>query len=351
MNLPLLSIIVPIYNVEKYLHACVESLLNQTLQDIEIILVDDGSPDNCPEICNNYALKDHRIKVIHKENQGLGYARNSGLEIATGKYITFIDPDDYIDKDAYETLCYIAEKNKLDTLRFNNIRFSDTGWKSEKNYNNEFILFDKQEEIKKIALSLFDTTCVKGNIINQLGGSSCMAIYNRHIIEEFSINFLSERLYISEDLIFNFYFYLHSSKIGYLSNTYYHYRINEHSLTQTVRLDRLDKAEIFCKYVSQIILDEGFGKENLVYIMGYYLGITRSACKSVFSSNLSLREKKKWFYIQAKNKYFKEISCLYPPKRMSTKQYIFMLSMKYKLFILCYILSVGSTRMQTYRNK
>lgn len=102
--MPKVSIIVPIYNVERYLDRCVQSLLNQTLKDIEIILVDDGSPDNCPDLCNEYARKDSRIKVIHKKNAGLGFVRNSGLDIANGEYIAFVDSDDYVSENMYEQL-------------------------------------------------------------------------------------------------------------------------------------------------------------------------------------------------------------------------------------------------------
>lgn len=98
----LFSVIVPIYNVEKYLHKCVDSLIGQTYKDIEIILVDDGSPDNCPTICDEYAKKDSRIKVIHKQNGGLSDARNKGLEAATGEFVSFIDSDDYIELDTFE---------------------------------------------------------------------------------------------------------------------------------------------------------------------------------------------------------------------------------------------------------
>ena len=100
----LVSIIIPIYKVEKYLSNCVESVLNQTYENLEIILVDDGSPDNCPEICEQYARKDSRVRVIHKKNGGLSDARNCGIKAANGKYITCIDSDDYVSKDFIEYL-------------------------------------------------------------------------------------------------------------------------------------------------------------------------------------------------------------------------------------------------------
>ena len=98
------SIILPIYNVEKYLKRCMNSLLNQTLKEIEIIMVDDESPDNCPHLCEEYKSKYSNIKVVHKKNGGLGYARNSGLEVCEGEYVAFIDSDDFVDVNMFEDL-------------------------------------------------------------------------------------------------------------------------------------------------------------------------------------------------------------------------------------------------------
>ena len=96
------SVVVPVYNVEEYLHSCIESLFGQSYKNIEIILVDDESPDNCPRLCDEYAVAHENIKVLHKKNGGLGYARNSGLEIATGDFVEFLDSDDYIENDTIE---------------------------------------------------------------------------------------------------------------------------------------------------------------------------------------------------------------------------------------------------------
>lgn len=111
MNNPLITVIIPCYKVEQYLPKCINSVLTQTYTNLEIILVDDGSPDNCGNICDNYAQKDSRIKVIHKTNGGLSDARNKGIDIAHGEYITFIDSDDYVSNDYIEVLYNLLKEN------------------------------------------------------------------------------------------------------------------------------------------------------------------------------------------------------------------------------------------------
>ena len=131
----LISVIVPIYNVEKYLDRCVDSIINQTYKNLEIILVDDGSPDNCPQMCDDYAKKDRRIKVVHKENGGLSDARNVGMKVATGEYVSFIDSDDYVSLDFYETLLETIVDNDSDIVECGVVKF----YENEKfdKYNND----------------------------------------------------------------------------------------------------------------------------------------------------------------------------------------------------------------------
>lgn len=129
---PLLSIIVPVYNVEQYLPRCIDSILEQTFQDFELILVDDGSKDKSGEICDEYAKKDNRIIVIHQENKGVNAARNAGLDIATGSYITFVDSDDWIQPDSYCKSIGLMETNRdIDLLQYPEIHIkngSETWW-------------------------------------------------------------------------------------------------------------------------------------------------------------------------------------------------------------------------------
>ena len=116
MSQPLISVIVPIYKVEEYLDRCVESIVNQTYKNLEIILVDDGSPDNCPQMCDFWAEKDSRIKVVHKENGGLSDARNAGMPFAIGDVVSFIDSDDWVELDMFEKMLSRMQKDNSDIV-------------------------------------------------------------------------------------------------------------------------------------------------------------------------------------------------------------------------------------------
>ncbi len=123
----LISVVVPIYKVENYLNRCVESIVHQSYQDLEIILVDDGSPDSCPQICDEWAKKDSRIKVVHKKNGGLSDARNAGMQIAIGEYISFIDSDDYVSYDFFETLLSVMHDEDSDIVECSVVKFYEDG--------------------------------------------------------------------------------------------------------------------------------------------------------------------------------------------------------------------------------
>ncbi len=165
------SIIVPVYNVEQYLDRCVQSLVNQTYTDIEIILVDDGSPDSCPKMCDDWAGKDTRIRVIHKQNGGLSDARNAGIDVATGEYLTFIDSDDYV-KDTYTeylmSLFSHSETAKVTACNHYIIR----GEKQTKNAEFE-------------GVAVFDRKTAFENVLyhDRVDVSACMKIYHRSVFE------------------------------------------------------------------------------------------------------------------------------------------------------------------------
>lgn len=143
----LISIIIPVYNVEKYIGKCIDSLIKQKYDNLEIILIDDGSSDNSGEICDKYAKKDKRIKVIHKKNSGQADSRNIGISKASGKYIGFVDSDDYIDKDYYNRLYKTLVKNNADvvTCKYQNV-YNDDYRKEEIGNNIRETILDNQED-------------------------------------------------------------------------------------------------------------------------------------------------------------------------------------------------------------
>lgn len=160
MSLPLLSVIVPVYKTESYLDACVKSIMTQTLQDLELILVDDGSPDQCPRMCDDYAANDSRIKVIHKENGGLSSARNRGISIAQGKYLAFVDSDDDITPDTYEgNIAFMEKHPEVDVVQFPTKRI---GWGDQFYHEPGFFRGRKELILNNYKDSPIDNTvCMK----------------------------------------------------------------------------------------------------------------------------------------------------------------------------------------------
>ena len=264
MNYYKVSIIVPIYNVEQYLSLCVDSLLNQTLREIEIILVDDGSPDHCPEICEEFRKKDKRVKVIHKMNGGLSDARNAGLKLAEGQYVAFIDSDDYVDLHMLEKLYNEAEKRHLDVC-YCDYSFDVDGKTRPACKQKEDLFIDNKVDAEKFLLDMVGPGPQSPSDVKYLV-SVWHGIYKRSIIKQFNISFESERLYPSEDLLFHIDFLSHCSKIGYLKESMYYWRYNPKSLSRTYTTQK------FFKYVDLLIrtkekLNEHFPEE--IYCLHY----------------------------------------------------------------------------------
>lgn len=213
MNTPLISVIVPVYNVEKYLPRCIDSILNQTYKNLEIILVDDGSPDNCPAICDEYAQKDSRIKVIHKANGGVSSARNVGLDVATGEYIGFVDSDDWIEPDMYEFLFMRATDYNVDISRCASVWEYGKGRCEEiltDNENENMFLLDGEDLILDLVNGAWD----EGVVWNKL--------YKKEIVKNVRFR---EDIAFCEDCLFNYYVFKSNCDIKEVcSNTMkYHY--------------------------------------------------------------------------------------------------------------------------------
>lgn len=224
------SVVVPVYNVEKYLDRCINSLINQSLSDLEIILVDDESPDACPALCDAWANKDKRIKVIHKKNGGLGFARNSGLEIASGEYVTFLDSDDYVELDAYERIYQVAKEKDLDICYFKYRRFTQDGEIIDVATDNKSYFFYGREEVDSFMLDMVgaDPTKLRQS---RFGMSVCMGLFKLALIKQSGVRFVSERQIASEDLIFHINYLPYVDRIGVVPEVFYNYFINPSSIS------------------------------------------------------------------------------------------------------------------------
>lgn len=207
----MVSIIVPVYNKEKYLRDCVDSILQQTYKDFELILVDDGSKDSSWNIIKEYADKEERVLPVHQENAGVSAARNAGLDRAQGKWICFVDADDYLPKDGLQILVEHGEKSNADIVNANATRVEN---------DKQFKIFNFNNEI------------VKGNIYPRLVHFAPWAqLFKRSIIEEHHLRYVKGLAY-SEDNVFILYYSLYASSIEFVNDSVYNYRINFDSAIQ-----------------------------------------------------------------------------------------------------------------------
>lgn len=211
MDKLLISIIVPVYKTEQYLDRCVESIVSQTYKNLEIILVDDDSPDNCPQMCDAWAEKDNRIKVLHIENKGVANARNQGLDIATGDFIGFVDSDDYIEPDMFETL--------LNYLTDNNADISLCGYQinEEENAVANLRMVTPLDAMKLICMGDYKY----GVLWNKL--------YKKDVIKHIKM----PDFVCCEDLIFNYYVFKNAQSIAECDSKLYHYFQNEDSIVHS----------------------------------------------------------------------------------------------------------------------
>ncbi len=229
------SIIVPIYNVEKYLCRCIESLLVQTYRDIEIILVDDGSPDGCPELCDEYAEKDTRIRVIHKKNGGLADARNCGIEVALGEYIYFVDSDDHIEPDAVENMVAAMQTENVDLVMSSYyIDYANEGYSVECNIPKRMVFKGRE----KLPSAIAEMEKISFNVVwNKL--------YRAELIKKNSLRFQKDGM-PGEDLLFNCgYMMLEPDAVLIPEKTYHYMRQDEDSLAGKYRRDLYDKVRRF----------------------------------------------------------------------------------------------------------
>ena len=252
------SIIVPVFNIDKYLERCIQSLLQQTYKNYEIILVDDGSTDTSAKICDKYASQNKNITVIHKSNSGLGMARNTGIENASGDLIKFIDGDDYIEKNHLENLINLVNEKSADAVLCGYTRVFKNGSAQKHKHIYSGKTFEGSQIINNVIPKLCGKKPDKSDNIEM---SVWGAIFRANLISDNNIKFVSEREFISEDLIFDLDYLKYANKISFSDDIGYNYCDNEGSLTTSYRADRFEKQKKLEKVVTEKV--KSYGIYNL----------------------------------------------------------------------------------------
>ncbi len=258
------SVIVPIYNVERFLPQCVESIQNQTLKEIEIILVDDESPDHCPQMIEEYAKKDARIVTIHQKNKWLGGARNSGLKVAKGKYIICLDADDYIAPDFCEKLFEFSENNNCDITHFAMNIVNDRGKISH-------ITSDKNELFKNRNVYYRDEfeQIIFPDLIKSHHLNFNVSFFHRSIIDK---GFLfDEDIRYAEDYEAALRVYKLAECVGYLAEPLYYYRQNDDSIMHVVKFERLKQIIYLFELRERFIAENDLGTAENLYNSAHLL--------------------------------------------------------------------------------
>lgn len=331
----MISVVIPVYNVEKYVRLCIDSVINQSYNDFEIILVNDGSLDKSGEICDEYASKYENIRVVHKKNEGLGYARNEGIEIAKGKYIVFVDSDDYVEKDMLLDLYKEAELQGCDTCIGGHNRVSE---------ENNFIVAQAHE--KRV---LRDGEVVKEFIPRMIGSlpdkkdslplSAWNVLYSMEIIKNNNIRFVSERELISEDLIFNLEYFKYSKGVSLIEQCNYNYRITANSLTTRYNNNRFEMIKKIYYVERKKIEELGILDVSKIRLYRQFFNYLRMCFKqeNIKVSRLKYKEALSNISSICLDNEVKNIVNEYPIDKLDIKQKVFVLLVKYNMSMFIYL--------------
>lgn len=330
----MISVIIPVYNVERYLERCIQSIISQTYNDLEIILIDDGSPDRCPQICDEYAEKDSRIKVIHKKNAGQGLARNDGLDIATGEYVTFVDSDDFLAQNAIELMYNATEQERHDAVfaAFYN------SWTPEKGGTVAYSLDEIVNTPDGILGALADLTASPwGNPAPALRFMGvCGGLMRMGIIRENHLRFRSEREVMSEDLLFLYDSYPYINSIRYIPEPLYYYCLNTTSTSHTFKEQYIDSIDVLVQYLMKSPLTQKSREIQcrILKLVIYKFGILQS---QILQSQLPFSEKKRLSHLIYAKPVWHKIVVEYPIDKLPHSYSYYLSVFLHKRFLMAYM--------------
>lgn len=309
---PKVSVIVPVYNAEKYLEESVRSLLGQSLRDIEVILADDGSTDSSPEICRVLCASDARVRTFSKPNSGAGLTRTAALPLARGEYLAFLDSDDLLHPRALETMYNQANEHRLDVLRASRVQFAEGGKMPEPSLGHQLEVVTDPSLIARIALTFIGPASAD-DVPLRLEGGVWSGLYRREMIEREGIVFVSEREFGTEDYLFNFEAVSHAVRFGYTADEHLLYRLTAGSVSRTVREDALERQQLFCERIERWLTDRGIDSRRAALApMCFFLEMARAYFKFRMLGPGPLSQSLEWCRRQCRLPYFSRISAQYP---------------------------------------
>ena len=351
MPLPKVSVIVPVYNVEKYLKRCIESLQNQTVEEIEIILVDDSSTDTSLAICQKAAEEDSRIKVIHKVNEGAGMARNAALNIAQGEYIGFVDADDFVENEMFQTLYDKAKQHGSDLVMSGVVfedgnMFSEAGACVRKTYFEQDTHFATPEALKQLRMGIVGAT-PKDADDSKYGMSIWKNLFRNDIIKKNHLVFESEREKLSEDALFMIDYISCIEKATGISEAFYHYCRNGESISKSYNKERFEKSVVFVDEVEKRFQQDIAPQEYQIYIDRFWQAMCRVLCSQEIMHAKDHRIHHSEWRSRLKTICTHRLTVralkAYPIWTLPLKQSIFAYAIKYRLYVLLKLL-VGLRR-------
>lgn len=349
MSNPKISIIIPVYNIEKYIAACLDSLINQTMKDIEIICVNDGSPDGSPEILNQYAQKDERVIVLNQSNQKVSYTRNNGMKLASGEYILFVDGDDWLELNACEVLYDYAKKYNTDVVMFScRLEYANkTLFKYA--FEQDFIEFTGEEckILHRRHAGMIGAELTSPEKQDYLC-SACTKLYKKDIIDKYNLSFYDiTKIGSYEDGLFNLFYFKYVQKAVYIKKPFYHYRKDNESSNTSNHKPNLSGQwdhlfDIMESYIAENQMDDDFkqGLQNRIALGMIGLGIN-----CIISDKKATRKIKELRRLLASPRYVKAVKQL-SVGHMAVHWKVFFICAKLRLSLAVYLLLIVMNKLR-----
>lgn len=277
---PQVSVVIPVFNAERYLNQCVRSILDQTMENLEVILINDGSTDNSKTICDAFASSDSRVITLHLENQGVSNARNTGMDYAKGEFVMFLDSDDWVDHSTCQTTYEFAIKNQSDIVFWSWQKVSPNGNVKELylERNASILLNNEVDKLRVRSIGLLDGELVDPTKTDAFS-TPWAKLYNRKFIVQSKVRFVERRKVGMEDVLFNIEIFQHAQRVGYIPAYFNFYRLdNPNSLTKVDTKSLYEKlTNLFtavAKYASSDQSRQALNNRKIVSLINIVLSVT-----------------------------------------------------------------------------